>query len=389
MKRRLLIVTTEYFHPLRFRLHHMLPYLFRNFEIKIVAIVPVFYGMPLENQKQDHVLIIRNPLSGLPIMRVNMLRFFSEIICAVFAAWTMKLKKVYKGFDVCLASQYLGAFSALLTKMPIPIVYEDVDRFEFFARDTFIKKIIRLIERYCIRNSAEVISAGYFLAKSAEEIRGKHVYCIPNGIDFKFFKDIHYDENEEDSFSMVYLGSITPWCGLELAIRALPLIISEFPKTKLIVVGSGYGEKKLQNLAEKLNMRDKVIFLGPRKYHEIPPIISKCAMGLATFPNTELMRFAFTYKVIEYMAAGLPVIATDVGDTGKIIKKCECGVIVESTPKSVAEVVRKLFRNREYALMLSKNGRQCCKDFDLKVLAEREIKVLSQLGRGNRIQISE
>ncbi len=125
-------------------------------------------------------------------------------------------------------------------------------------------------------------------------------------------------------------------------------------------------------------MRDKVIFLGPKKYDELPPIISKCGIGLATFPKTELMRYAFTYKVIEYMAAGLPVIATDVGDTGKIIKKYKCGVIVENTPESVAEGVRRLFGNREYMLMLGKNGRQGSKDFDLKVLAEREIKVLSQ-----------
>ena len=400
MKRKLLIVTTEYFHPLRHRLHHILPFLLRDFEIKIVAMAPALYDVPscmhvwaravvgmkkiLRRkvlQEQDRVLIIRNPLLEVG---GDLIRIFLEIIGrAIFAAWIIKLKKVHSGFDVCLASSYLGAFSALLAKMPMPIVYEDVDRFEFLVEGTFARKIIGFIERYCIRNSAGVISAGYSLAKSAEAIRRNRVYCIPNGIDLRFFENIHDDENKEDIFSIVYLGSISPWCGLELAIKSLPLIISEFPKTKLTVIGfadmrSAPYVRKLKALAEKLNVRNKVIFSGPRKYNELPSIISKYAIGLATFQKTEVMQYAFTYKVIEYMAAGLPVIATDVGDTGKIIKEYKCGVIVESTPESVAEGVRRLFRNREYMLMLGKNGRQSSKDFDLRVLAEKEINVLSQ-----------
>ncbi len=161
MKKKLLVVTTDYFHPLRFRLHHMLPFLLRNFDIKIIAIAPALYDVPSNMhvharavvgmkrilrrkviQERDGVVIIRNPLLEVG---ADLIRTVLEIMGkAIFAAWIIKLKKVYNGFDVCLASSHFGAFSALLAKMPIPIIYEDADRFEFFVEDTFTRKNCRI-----------------------------------------------------------------------------------------------------------------------------------------------------------------------------------------------------------------------------------------------------
>lgn len=391
--KKLLIITSEYFHPLRYRLHHILPFLIEKFEIKIIVMVPLLYDAPSEAmrsrvatiklliktlarnliQEQNHVLTIRNLLYNTRI------DFISQIVNAVIAAWVMKLKNVYDGFDVCLASAPVGGFSALLTKMPIPIVYEDVDRFEFFENICIMKRVLKFFERYCIRNSAEVVSAGFNLAKSAEVIRGKRVHCIPNGINLKLFRNEY--STGRDRFAIVYVGSIAQWCGLELAIKSLPLIISDFPEAKLIVVGTGNHEYigKLKTLAKKLDISDKVIFFGPKKYEEIPLMISKCGIGLATFPKTELMRYAFSFKVIEYMAAGLPVIATDFGDTGKIIQKYKCGVLVECTPESIADGIKKLLKDKEYMVTLAENARRFSKEFDLKPLAQREIKILSEL----------
>jgi GT2 family glycosyltransferase/glycosyltransferase involved in cell wall biosynthesis len=406
IKGKLLIVTNElYFHNLRYRLHHILPFLRKNFEIKIVAIVPPLYDVPPERMRslgartiiklhmtkvfkttpsvlreQDNVLIIRSPLLG---SRLRIINIVSEIIGrTIIVAWIMRLKKVYKGFDVCLASPYLAAYSALLTKMPIPIVCEDVDRFEFFEEDIFGKKIIKFIERYCIRNSAEVISAGYNLAESAEAIRGRKVHFIPNGIDLKLFKNKWHRSNiKKDSFAILYVGSIERWSGLEVAIKSLPIVISDFPKVKLIIVGSGNFKyiNKLKDLIEKLKIGDRVIFLGPKKYDELPNIMSKCDMGLAIFPKIELMHYAFTYKVIEYMAAGLPIVATNFGDTERIIRKYNCGIFVEYTPESVANGIKKLLKDKQYMLNLAKNGRRFSKEFDLNLLAQKEIQLLAKL----------
>jgi hypothetical protein len=404
IKGKLLIVTTEYFHPHRFRLHHILPFLLKNFEVKIIAIVSPLYDVPPERmqslgshamiklqmtkifkttprvlREQDNVLIIRSPLLG---SRLRIINVVSEIIVrSIIAAWIMRLKKVYEGFDVCLASPYRAAYSALLTKMPIPIVCEDVDRFQFFE-DSFGRKIIAFIERYCIRNSAEVISAGYNLAESAEAIRGKKVHFIPNGIDLKLFKDKWYRSNiRKDSYAILYVGAIEQWSGLDVAIKSLPMVISDFPEVKLIIVGSGNAKyiSKLENLVEKLKISDRVIFLGPKKYEELPTIMSKCGIGLAVFPQVELMRYAFTYKVIEYMAAGLSIIATNFGDTGRIIQKYKCGIFVEYTPVSLANGIKRLLKDKQYMLNLAKNGRRFSKEFDLNLLAQKEIQLLAKL----------
>ena len=76
------------------------------------------------------------------------------------------------------------------------------------------------------------------------------------------------------------------------------------------------------------------------------------------------------------MAAGLPVIATDVGDTGKIVKEGHCGLIVENSKVAISEAVRKLLNDRDLIETLSRNGRNLSQKFDLKYLAQKEIEII-------------
>ena len=399
MKKLLIITNNLIFDSLRFRLNHTLPFFYEKFEVKIVAIVPILDIPPVEAigsraaqlkylikstlktlpnlprillKNEGNVTIIRRPIPDTP------LDFIFQIINITLVAWIIKLKKIYKEGDICLASPIDAGVCALFAKMPIPVIFEDVDRFEFFQSNFLVKKFVIFFERYCIVNSTKVISAGFKLAESAKTMRKNGVYCIPNGVDLRFFANIHLDDYERDFFSMIFIGTIAPWSGLEVVLQSLPDIVSEFPQTKLIIVGKAYPGyiSALKEMAKKLNVDAHVFFLGPKEYKELPSIISKCGIGMATFPNEELMRYAFTYKVIEYMAAGIPIIATAVGDTGEIVTKYNVGIIVENTPESVASGVKKLFRDRDYALMFAKNSRRFSEDFDLRNLAQREIEIL-------------
>jgi glycosyltransferase involved in cell wall biosynthesis len=112
--------------------------------------------------------------------------------------------------------------------------------------------------------------------------------------------------------------------------------------------------------------------MGKKSHDELPDILPRFLIGIATFPDTKLMRNAFPLKILEYMAAGLIVIATDVGDTGCIIRESGGGLLVSAEPDSIASGVCRIIENSSYAKLLSNNGQKWVKNFDLAFLSEKE-----------------
>ena len=373
----------------------MLPLLNEYYDIEIVAITSSNFNTD-ESKKSGlkHIInfVISNITSSLfrgprkekniriihyPIPENRITAPFGHLFQSIAIAWILKYRKMGKGFDVCLASPSPAGFPALLAKLGIPVIYEDVDRFEYFVNNNLRKKITNFMESYCIRNSAVVISAGYNLASSAKRIRKGPVETVPNGVDFpNFYKaTINLKNNRSD---IVYLGTLSEWSGLEVVLQSMPYIVRKNPAIKLYLIGSGEKHfiKKLHKLCFQLNISNNVIFMGKRKHSDLPDILSKLLIGVATFPDNELMRYAFPLKLVEYMAAGLCVIATDVGDTGFIVREASCGVLVKNDPISISSSICSILENLDYANLLANNGQRWVKTLDLRVLAKKEADIL-------------
>ena len=397
IRKKLLIVTTEYFHPTRFRLHYFLPYLRETFDIRIIAIASlthdlspdkyektvsrkrILFGLrrlayiltKMTNENTGELVVLRTPFPGV------FPRWLYELLTTLFAALVIRVRGIHRGFDACLATMHFAGFCALLAKMPLPIIYEDVDRCEYNYRGALARRISRFVEGYCIRNSTQVISAGYALAASAQLLRGKKVHCVPNGADLKLFEDSEISTVAEDRSALVYVGILDNWSGLDVAIKAFALISSSFPDARLNIAGRGALSVKLRKLVTDLHVDDRVSFMGHVKYESIPQLLLNSGIGLATFLDSPLVRYAFAIKLVEYMAAGLPIIATDVGDTGRIVREAKCGLLVDtSDPTAISEAMIKLLEDRNLAEMFSRNGRNYVKRFDLKCLGQQEIEII-------------
>jgi len=401
-KKRLLIITTDYFHLVRYRLHDMLPWLRKDFEIKVVAIAPLTYDLQLAGMVRGARASLRGislALRSLPYLLSRIVEHKDEglvvirmpfphvgygwlwlylVLTAVIPAFLIKINKIYQKFDACLASSNLAGFCALLVRMPFPIIYEDVDRCEYLCKGFLARKTSGFLERYCIRKSDQVISAGYTLAESAARLRGMGVQCVPNGVDPRIFKSSldEMSEMHKDRCSLVYSGSIEEWSGLDVVVRALPLISSEFPGIRLIMTGSGTYLGQLAKLARELGVDSRVAFLGHVQYEKLPSILSNSDVGLVVDRDEEFRRYAFSHKLLDYMAAGLPVIATDVGDAARIVESSQCGLIVGYSPEAVSNAIKSLLSNRDLMETYSRNARNFVKKFDLKYLAQDETRTI-------------
>ena len=107
---------------------------------------------------------------------------------------------------------------------------------------------------------------------------------------------------------------------------------------RLLVVGDGDAPycDGLRRLAEARGVNTSVEFRGRIPYDAVPAVLAESDIGLATFRDTPLGAFAFPLKVIEYFAAGLPVLCTRGSEGEEILRRHPAGRAVTFTATDFA-----------------------------------------------------
>jgi glycosyltransferase involved in cell wall biosynthesis len=133
---------------------------------------------------------------------------------------------------------------------------------------------------------------------------------------------------------LICVGGLIPRKGQELAIGALP----ELPDATLLVVGEGPDRAKLGSLAQGLDVADRVRFLGRVVHDELPALYS--AADVMLLPSSAE---GWANVLLEAMACGTPVVATDVGGSGEVLTEPAAGVLMrERSVRALAEGVRQV-----------------------------------------------
>jgi glycosyltransferase involved in cell wall biosynthesis len=144
----------------------------------------------------------------------------------------------------------------------------------------------------------------------------------------------------------------------------------------MMILGRGRYEPDLRKLSKDYKVDDFVHFLGKVKYKDLPLYFKKADIGLCTLFPTELIKYSFPLKAVEYMAAGLPVIATDIGDLGKLIKENECGITIKYSIADFVEKTIDLIENHDKMSIYGQNGKNFAKSFDWKELFKKEMSII-------------
>jgi glycosyltransferase involved in cell wall biosynthesis len=150
--------------------------------------------------------------------------------------------------------------------------------------------------------------------KSDYSITDEKSELLPNGVDIDLFKNYDSDGIKErlditDDFVIGYVGVLREWVDLRPIFEAVKDIEKEY-KVKLLIVGEEGRLKENKSLAEKLGIRDKVMFTGTVPYTEVPKYISSMDVCLIPFDTGGVSRNALPLKLFEYMACKKPVIST-------------------------------------------------------------------------------
>ena len=153
---------------------------------------------------------------------------------------------------------------------------------------------------------------------------------------------------------LVVVNRLDPEKNVGLLIEALPLVRMEFPDAVLIVVGDGREMPALRARAAALDVAAAVCFLG--ETHEVPALLPLCEIGALVPIRNE----GLSNTLLEYMAARLPVLATDCGGNRELVRDSTTGRLVPAGADAavVARVWTELLRDRNGAAAMGSQARR-------------------------------
>jgi glycosyltransferase involved in cell wall biosynthesis len=219
------------------------------------------------------------------------------------------------------------------------------------------------------------------------------VEVIPNGVDLARFRPcppgtLRRALRERlglppEAPLVIHVAGLRPIKDQATLLRTWGLVVEslgpESPAPLLLVAGEGPCRQELEDLSGKLQLTDRVRFLGQRR--DLEALLPVCdAFVLSSL--SEGMSFA----ILEAMAAGLPVVATRVGGNGELVEDRASGLLVPARdPAALAGALVELLRDAEMRLRMAGRGRQIVEErFDQARSIERYVALYQQLASRNR-----
>ncbi len=160
----------------------------------------------------------------------------------------------------------------------------------------------------------------------------------------------------KDSFVVLYQGLYNSGRGLENLVRAFRLLPDNI---YLVMVGYGMLEDDLKKLVEQESLMDKVYFHDSIAYKELYKITNSADLGVLILqPSNLSKKLASANKIFEYMASGLPILATDLPENRRILDEVDSGYLLKnSLPEYIAEEILKISRLPDENAGKAKRGR--------------------------------
>jgi len=202
----------------------------------------------------------------------------------------------------------------------------------------------------------------------AEGIPAKKLRVVYNGLDLerltpkesdrrKICEEIGLPTDENIKFITLVANLRHTIKNQPMFLRAAKAIAEKFPNAHFVLAGEGELKKELENLAEQLNVREKTHFIGGCT--RVPELLSVSFAGVLTS-----VAEGFSNSILEYMAARLPVVATNVGGACEAIIENETGFIVESNDdEALANRLIELLDNEPKAKSFGEKGRKVVATF--------------------------
>jgi len=265
----------------------------------------------------------------------------------------------------------VGSLAARLARVPVVVGSRRSLGYDLNGRRSLLSRIFNRLVDGVAGNALAVI-------KAATEIEGAHLPCpivIPNGVEIPE-SPVSLRNDHEDRPVLGILGNIRPIKGHDVALKAFQRILDDYPQAQLHLMGDRHGDPdwagKIDRLISDLSLTDNVHWQSPNQ--PVSEFLNRIDI-LVSASHSEGMPNA----ILEGMAAGLPVVATDVGGTSEVLDSSWIAV-PPSDPQGLAAAISQLLRDPRARIRSGALGRKRAeKFFGPKHMARRHLDWYGQL----------
>lgn len=267
------------------------------------------------------------------------------------------------------------------------LVYDDIDYAPGWNRSKLRGRLCRFLEHFVMARADRVVTCGRLLKQLRETDLGREVAWIPNGVDVEAFAAAR--QRAPHPPTLIYMGRLVGWSGAEVAVEALRQIRREIPEARLCLVGRtepAYGAH-LRSLIQSHDLQEAVSLPGETTYHGLVQYLSQADVGLAVFPPDPMKRYAFPLKVVEYFAAGLPVIGTEGTETALLLEETGAGTVVQYAPEALAQASIRLLRDRGAWTAIARRAEAASERFHWRNLMDELYRVCAAGAVADTLQV--
>ena len=222
-----------------------------------------------------------------------------------------------------------------------------------------------------------------YIASLARSVPREKITVIPNGVDTKLFTPQPLNP-PSDLRTLLYVGTLADWQGLDLLIEAMSAIVAQSP-AKLKIVGRGRGRqhKDLAKRIRKLGLEDRVSIEPAAPHHEMPAIIAQadvCVAPLA-YNDRNVTQGCCPLKVIEYMACARPIVAANLPVVRELARDdVDALLFTPDDPADLARCVLAILNDVPLAQRLADSAAERARDkFSWREAQKKLVKVYESL----------
>ena len=206
---------------------------------------------------------------------------------------------------------------------------------------------MQFLSRFCFWFSDKIVYTNEYIKedKIPERYWSKCLY-LPNAVDTKKFKLLKIRKHKGfNVFLVSYLHKIK---HILLIVDTVDKAKSNIPNLKCHIIGEGPRRWELESMIDDKDLQEYFVFHG--KVPSLQDVLSLADVIIVPYSDMEGMHYQCNIKIFEFMAMGLPIIATDIGEIGKYLEHGDAGYVVKPDADELAMTLEFVYMCREKAL---------------------------------------